>query len=124
MDLKLDTNPDSPSYGDLVYENGACPVVSEGREDLAQRLRIKLLTYLSEWFLNQDVGVPYYQAIFGKQRSKAAVDIIFQEQILSEPDAVELVEFNSSLDRATRQYSLSFRVRTDEGVTDEITINI
>lgn len=118
MDLKLDTN------GDLLFINGQSPVVSEAAEDLAQRLTIKLKTFKGEYFLNLDTGVPYYQSVFGKQRSKAAVDAIFQEQILAEPDALEITQFDSSIDAATRQYSLSFRVRTESGVTDEITITI
>lgn len=118
MDLKLDSN------GDLLFINGESPVVSEPAEDLAQRLTIKLKTFKNEWFLNLDTGVPYYQSVFGKQRGKAAVDTIFQEQILSEPDALEITQFDSSIDNATRQYSLTFRVRTDSGTTAPITITI
>lgn len=123
MDIKIDTDITSPTYGDILFINGDSPVVSEGREDLAQRLTIKLRTFINEWFLNLDTGVPYYQSVFGKQRSKAAVDAIFQEQILAEPDALEITQFDSSIS-ASRQYSLSFRVRTESGVTEPITITI
>ncbi len=90
--------------------------------DLSQRLRIKLQTYFGEWFLNTDIGVPYYQSVFTKGTSKAAVDLIFQQQILSERDVLEISEFNSELDNSTRVYTLSFRVRTAEGFTDLISI--
>jgi len=117
MDLMLDEETH-----DIVFINGVSPVVSEARQDLAQRLKIRLLTFKGEYFLNLDTGVPYYQSVVGKQRSKAAVDAIFQEQILSEPDALEITQFESSINSATRQYSLTFRVRTDSGTTDPITI--
>lgn len=109
--------------GDVAFDNGAAPLVtSEQRQDVAQRLQIKLRTFLGEWFLNTEIGVPYLQQIFGKGRQRSAIDVIFQTQILEEPDVLEIVEFNSTLDAAQRDYSLSFRVRVASGITDTITI--
>ena len=44
--------------------------------------------------------------------SKATVDAIYQEAILSEPYVKEIFEFNSMIDPLTRTYQLSFKVRT------------
>lgn len=122
MDLKVDMNPDSPSFGDLVFINGQSPVQTGQGDDVAQRLFIKLRTFKGEWFLNTETGVPYFQSIFGKNRSKSSVDMIFQEQIMSERGVLEITEFNSLLDNARRTYSLSFRVRTEQGETETIFI--
>lgn len=122
MDLKVDMNPDSPSFGDLVFINGQSPVQTGQGDDVAQRLFIKLRTFKGEWFLNTEIGVPYFQSIFGKNRSKSSVDMIFQEQIMSERGVLEITEFNSLLDNARRTYSLSFRVRTEQGETETIFI--
>ena len=45
-----------------------------------------------------------------------------QEQILLENGVIEIVSFNSSLDNSTRAYTCSFRVRTEAGITNTITV--
>lgn len=124
MDMLLDNDPLSPTYGDLIYDNSSVTVTSSQAESVAQKLTIKLRTFLGEWFLNTANGVPYYQQIFGKVRSKAAIDSIFMEKIAEEPDVVELVEFTSEISN-DRTYTISFRVRTTLGqITDQINISV
>ncbi|MNQ81959.1 hypothetical protein D3C85_969970 [compost metagenome] len=117
MDLKLDGDSH-----DLLFVNGECPVTTESREVVAQRLKIRLLTFRNEWFLSLSYGVPYWQRILGKKVTKAGVDRIFQEDILKERGVLEISSFNSTF--KNREYSMSFRVRTNGNqVTEEITIN-
>ncbi len=122
MDLLMDTDVTSTGYGDLFFVNGTCPVTDENRLTVAQRLRIRLLTFLGEWFLDTTYGVPYW-TILGRKTSKSVVDRIFQTEILKEQGVLEILEFNSALN-SNRQYSMSFRVRTDKNQdTDIITID-
>ena len=107
----------SPESGDAFFINGMTPVTYENKVTVAQKLKIKLLTFRSEWFLDQTIGVPYFQKILTRGVSKPTIDTIFQEQILSEPDVLEIVEFNSIIDVTNRSYQLSFRVRTNENQT-------
>lgn len=89
-------------------------------QTVGQRLKIRLLTFLGEYFINTAYGVPYFQSLLGrKQKSKAAIDLIFQQQILAESGVKEIVSFDSTF--ANRQYSLTFRVKV---VTGEITAPI
>ena len=125
MDILLNNDFSSLSFGDAVFING--PLTKEGltttpAEVVAQRLRIRLSTYLGEWFLNTEYGVPYWQRILGKKTTKTAVDRIFQEQILQERGVREIVSFSSTF--KNRQYEMSFRVRALDGaVTEAITVN-
>jgi len=105
---------------DIVFVNGACPVTNELRQVVAQRLTIRLLTFLGEWFLDTTYGVPHYQRILGKKTSKQAVDNIFQEQILLDEDVLEITSFSSTF--TNRNYSLNFKARTIFGETDVINI--
>lgn len=116
MDLLLGTD------GDLVFDNEAVTVTTSKTEAIAQKLSIKLRTFLGEWFLNTSLGVPYFQEVFGKTKSKAAIDIIFRKQISEDEDVVAITEFSSTLE-SDRSYSLSFRVRTISGETTD-TINV
>lgn len=117
MDLKLDGDSH-----DLLFVNGECPVTTESREVVAQRLTIRLNSFFGEWFLNTKYGVPWFERILGRKTSKAGVDRILQEQILQERGVLEITSFTSTF--KNREYSMSFRVRTNGNqVTEEITIN-
>lgn len=117
MDILLDLDTH-----DLVFVNGAVAITPEQRDSVAQKLKIKLLTFLGEWFLNTDDGIPYRERIFGKVKSKALVDAIFQEKILEEEGVLALTEFESTLN-PDRTYVMNFRVRTTlDQITDVIEI--
>lgn len=124
MDILIDSNPISPGYEDAVFHNG--PLTREFTtqpfiQTVAQRLKIRLLTFRGEWFLNTEYGPPYWQRILGQKPTKSALDQIFQEEILAENGVKEIVEFNSTFQ--TRAYSASFRVRVSTGEVTEL-INI
>lgn len=118
MDLLL--NPDT---NDLVFVNGQAPVTQLLTVIVAQRLKITLYTFLGEWFLDTTVGVPYFQQIFGKVRTKATIDLIFQRIISGDPDVIEILSFESSLTSGTRGYSMTFQVRVADN-TDSLPITI
>lgn len=124
MDLLLNTNPLSPSYGDLTYRNGPLSrdLTTQARiEVVAQRLLIRLKTFREEWFLDQTYGVPYFQSILGSKSSKSKIDLIFQQQILLEDGVREITSFQSTL--SNREYRMTFRVRVNTGeITPDITI--
>ena len=116
MDLFLDQDQISPSYGDLTWKNGPLTpdYTTQSRVDVvAQRLRILLLTFREEWFLDTSYGVPYFQSILGHKIKKSAVDLIFQREILAENGVKELTFFESTFEN--RKYSLSFRVKVTTG---------
>jgi len=116
MDLLLDLDPISSSYGDLTWKNGPLTpdYTTQTRVDVvAQRLRIRLLTFREEWFLDTSYGVPYFQSILGHKIKKSAVDLIFQREILAENGVKELTFFESTFEN--RKYSLSFRVKVTTG---------
>jgi hypothetical protein len=123
-DMRIDDNPLSPNFGDLIYDNNGVTVTVDQADSVAQKLSIKLRTFKTEWFINTDTGIPYYQEIFGKVRNKQTIDAIFQKAILEESDVLEIVEFSSSID-VGRTYSLIFRVRTSlNQLTNNIQINV
>lgn len=120
MDLLLnaDTN-------DLVFVNGQCPVTQLLVDVVKQRLKITLYTFLGEWFLNTSIGVPYFQQIFGKIRSKNTIDLIFQRIISSDPDVIEILSFDSTLTTDNRGYEMTFQVRVSDNTASlPITIQV
>ena len=108
MDIKLGED------GDISLVNGDAQTTSIGAEDLAQRLRIRLNTFQGEWFMDNTLGIDWWNRVMGKNRSKMAVDALIQDAILKEPDALQIVSYTSSIS-TDRKFSCSFRVRTEDG---------
>lgn len=108
MDIKLDED------GDIYLVNGDAQTTSIGAEDLAQRLRIRLNTFQGEWFMDNTLGIDWWNRVMGKNRSKMVVDALIQDAILKEPDALQIVSYTSSIS-TDRKFSCSFRVRTEDG---------
>lgn len=120
MDFLLNSNHDiSWNNGPLTKEFTTQPLI----QTVGQRLKIRLLTFMGEYFLDTTYGVPYWQRLLGiKQTSKAAIDLILQQQILEESGVKEIVSFNSTFQN--RQYSLSFSVKVVTGeITSPIIVN-
>lgn len=109
---------------DLVFHNG--PLTKQYTtqpfvETVRQRLFILLKTFENEWFMDLAHGIPYWD-ILGKKTTKAAVDLIFQQEILAENGVKEITYFNSTF--VNRVYSLKFKVKVSTGEeTGIITIN-
>jgi hypothetical protein len=104
---------------DAEFVNGDTPVTPTVDDGLKQRLKIKLLTFKGEWYLNTLYGTPYFQLIFGKGRGKAVVDSILRDTIREDEDVLRITRFDSSVS-ADRTYSLSFAVQSRTGATVEI----
>lgn len=108
---------------DLVFINGETPVTNTDFEVVAQRLKIRLLTFQGEYDFNTQYGVPYFQRILGQRVRKIDVDNIFQQQILLEEGIVEIVSFSSTLINGV--YSLKFSAKNDKGrITNPIEIEL
>jgi hypothetical protein len=109
---------------DLEFDGNDLKLTTTESESLAQRLKIKLLTYQNEWYLDVEEGIPYFQSILGKNRAKETIDLIFKNAILSEPEVINIISFESSIS-PQRVYQLRFTVRSldgKEGVPIELTI--
>lgn len=107
---------------DLVFINGGCPVTTELKEVVAQRLFILLRTFQSEWFMSVSYGIPWLQRILGQKITKSGVDNILQAKVLDEEGVSRISEWSSTLD-GSREYSVRFKVIASDGTeTDEITI--
>lgn len=107
MDLKLDSLDH-----DLMFVDNDLVVTQTESESLAQRLIVKLKTFRGEWFLDETVGIPYFQSIFGKNRSKESIDAIFKRAILDEPEVEALIFYRSAVDTQYRVFSVQFEVQS------------
>lgn len=109
------TNLGLNTDGDLDFSTGGLVLV-DGVDELVQKLIVRLQFFLGEWFLDQRLGIPYYQAILVKSPNLVSVQSIFREVILETPGVDELLgAIVLSLDGALRRLSVSFTVRATTG---------
>lgn len=111
MDLKLDTN------GDLAIKDGDL-VLIDGVDAIAQDCEVRLKFFQGEWFLDQRLGVPWFQKILGHKPRLNAVSQILQKAILTTPGLLAISDFNLDYDGPTRKLSVSFRGESEEGPFD------
>jgi len=97
--------------GDLAIENNSFSLVTES-EEIRQRIKQNLQTFLGEWFLDTTLGVPYFQVVFDKNSPPSLIEDVFKAAILETEGVVELVEFTDlDLDSATRELTVDFSYR-------------
>lgn len=119
MDILLDEDK-----WDIIFDNSSVTTTSGIKHGVAQRLKIMLQTFETEWILNQTTGIPYFEKVLRKGVSKESVDLVFRDKILAEPGVIAITEWESSID-SNRAYSLTFKVLcSDDSVTDDITVDI
>jgi len=103
--------------GDLDLQGGQLVLV-EGQEEIKQHLEQRLRTFLGEWFLDQSIGIPYFDDILKKNVIVSEVESIFINEIISTPGVVRLLEFDLSLDKGLRRLSVTCLVETIDGIID------
>lgn len=110
-DIKLDT-----ISHDLVI-SGYDLLLVEEIDQVQQNIKIRLLFLYSEWFLNANKGVPYFEQIGIKNPNIALVDSFLKSTIAETPGVSQILEYSSDYSPSARTFSMSFKVLTDFGET-------
>lgn len=105
--LDLETH-DLPS---AIYD---LPLV-RGVDLIRQRLKQRLLTIIGEWFLDGDIGLPWFDELAQKGVSDARVSALVLRAISETEGVQEVVSFDLDLNRRTRRLVINFRVISPEG---------
>lgn len=89
--------------------------IIEGADSVAQNVKIRLLFFKGEWFLNTAVGLPFYEDIFVKNPNLGHIDAIIKAEILETPEVNSLLEYESNFDRRLRKLPITFTIDTTYG---------
>lgn len=103
--------------GDLVFTDNELTFVY-GADEVKQRVTQRLRAFRGEWFLDLDVGVPYYQEILVKNPSTTVVEGRLKQTIAATPGVIEITEFVFDLDKSTRQATVNARIRSVSGLVE------
>lgn len=90
------------------------PRVISGPEQIAQSVGIHLRTWLGEWFLDLDHGVPYLTSVLGKRRPEM-VEAVLRQHILGVRGVLSIERFTLQVDPQTRIARVDFQAQVDNG---------
>lgn len=110
LDLALNSNTH-----DLILTDGDVMLI-DNAERVAQQIKIQLLTFLGEWFLDVTHGVPYLEYVLVKNPNFTLVREIFREQILKVTDVDEVVDIDIDFNPATRTVTIAYEAETSYGL--------
>lgn len=122
QDVALDTDGDilvDPLRG-LVFVSGIPAVV--------QAVNFQLRLFFSEWFLNEDIGVQYFEQILGDASKIPGVEkraaAILGAAILRVPAVETILKLVPVVNRSTRGMTVTWQARCAFGDTPEVTIEV
>lgn len=100
---------------DLIVNNADLMVI-DNAERVAQQIKVQLLTWRGEWFLDTTHGVPYLDYILVKNPSIELIRSIFREQIMSVDDVSDVVNIEIEYDVKTRIMTVAYEASTSYGL--------
>lgn len=116
-DIALDLDQNSSTYGDLkIVANDL--VLVDGTEAILQNILQTLGMYFGEWFLNTQIGIPYYQVILVKNPNQAQINAVFLNAILNVPGATQITKYSFTVEAAIRRLRVAFTVQTTKGIVN------
>lgn len=122
-DLLLSTVNDPTSsfpttIGDLDLRTGDLQIAT-GVTAIRQQLMDRLTLFKGDWFLDVDVGMPYYQQVLVKNPNLGVVRALFAQAVRTTPGVSELLSLSLELDARSRSLQVNFTCVTD---TDEVLV--
>lgn len=107
--------------GETYYEYAEV----EGQDQTAQELFLVLNTYLGEWFLDNRVGIPYFQDILIKSPRGNVVTTYLRNAILSVEGVISITTFDIDLNAERRVLTVNFECDTVAGpITDSYVLDL
>ena len=109
IDLKLNNNHD------IDFESGVCRLIS-GAGQVGQEIKILLLTFLGEWFLDTSHGIPYLEKVMVKAPNRTEIEAILMAKIKEIPQVSSVNKMTLQIDHPARTFYVEADVDTDEGL--------
>ena len=121
--LVRDVVPTPPSYRSgthdlLVLPNGQ----AETTYSLAQRVDVRLRTFLGEHWLNPELGVPWFRDFLTKAPDLAVCRQVLWDTILGVRGVRAINRLDLAINKATRVLTVTFAVNGTDSFTSTITV--
>ena len=130
-DLALSRATHDLLFSEIISISASQPVKKyqiwpiDGADKVAQQIKITLLAFLGEWFLDVTFGIPYLEEILVKNPHMASVEIILRNAISDVPNVIRIDSLGLDWDRKTRALLVEFTCTTDLGpIQDSIRLEV
>jgi hypothetical protein len=121
-DISLNLNQADPGYYDYLLIDGDLALTSDsesgGADPVQQDILQALRTFQGEWYLDNTLGLPWFQQILIKNPDQSKIDALFINLILSRPGVVQLLKYDFDLITPTRLLQESFTAQRTTGTVD------
>ena len=87
----------------------------DGADRVAQQVKVTLLAFLGEWFLDTTFGVPYLESILVKAPDRASIEGILRARIGAVPGVQRVRVLDLQIERQLRILRVAFDADTTEG---------
>lgn len=102
---------------DLIFlDDESDFILIDNAERVAQQIKIQLLTFLGEWFLDTLHGMPYLDYVLVKNPNIELIRQIFREAILSVDDVKSVNSIEIDYDVRQRVMKLEYEAETAYGL--------
>ena len=96
---------DGSAPADLYLDASGSLAVVRDTEAVGQHVRQRLMTYLGEWFLDREVGVPWIRDIVGHGYDPVMAESVLKAEILDTDGVTDINSFSVRFDNSTRGLS-------------------
>lgn len=83
-------------------------------DTLEQRIRTRMQTFMGEWYLNEEMGVPYFQEVLVKNPDVARVRALLLAALLSVEGVKQVTKFNVAFIPGDRRFAVDFHCISDD----------
>ncbi|MBB1593530.1 hypothetical protein [Achromobacter sp. UMC46] len=87
----------------------------DGADRIAQQIKVTLLAFMGEWFLDTTFGVPYFDDILVKSPDRASIEAILRARIRAVPGVERVRRLDLEIERQLRVLRVSFDADTTAG---------
>jgi len=89
--------------------------LTTGEAAIEQNLRVRLLFFLEEWFLDRSLGIPYYRDVYVKAPNLQLLRHLFRTAISTTAGISSVDSLDITLDKQSRKMMLTFQATMDTG---------
>jgi len=94
-----------------------------GAGRIRQQIKVTLLAFMGEWFLDTSFGVPYFEQILVKSPDRSTIEAVLRARILDVPGVSRVGRLGLEIERAQRALRVTFEAETTAGrVADIVTL--
>lgn len=102
-----------PITNHLDLSGASLKLVTDPNAEIRQKIAVRLRFFRGEWFLDQNIGMPYFQNILVKNPNLPMIQSLYREAIVTVPGVSDVKNFTYTFDGKIRRLSLDFQVITD-----------